>query len=121
MLSRRRKITRVDRRRTSCVAYYFSLLEPQSNGTIADLFSTVCTVKGDLSKVVRRLPTFQSLTDGRAYYKLIYDIVLSFGLTEIQAQICWKDANVRRNLYQSCLCSVLTNGAGSRAKVRSYN
>jgi len=30
---------------------------------------------------------------GETYYKAEYDIVLSFGLTELKAQVAWRDEN----------------------------
>jgi hypothetical protein len=36
---------------------------------------------------------------GETYYKAVYDIVLSFGLTELKAQIAWLDENVGLFIY----------------------
>jgi hypothetical protein len=30
-------------------------------------------------------------SDGRLFYKANFDIILLFGLTELKAQVCWKE------------------------------
>ena len=56
-----------------------------------ELFTLLCTVRADTSKVLKR-PQYG--TNG-IYYAQEFDIVLMCGLTEMKAQIRWKDANVR--------------------------
>jgi hypothetical protein len=53
------------------------------------MYSTLCTVEADVSRLARSLTPQRRASDGRRYYVLNFDIVLSFGLTELTAQICW--------------------------------
>ena len=53
------------------------------------MYSTLCIVEADLSRLTGSLtPQFRP-SNGQQYYVLNFDIVLSFGLTELTAQICW--------------------------------
>ena len=55
------------------------------------MYSTLCIVEADLSRLSWSLmPQFRA-SNSQQYYVLYYDIVLSFGLTELTAQICWKE------------------------------
>jgi hypothetical protein len=36
------------------------------------------------------------------YYKVCYDLVMLFGGTEIEIQVCWKE-NVRSSIFEICL------------------
>ena len=51
-----------------------------------------CQITADLSAIP--LIPCQNLA-GESYYKIDYDIVLSFGLAELKAQVAWHDAEVR--------------------------
>lgn len=59
------------------------------------MFSTLCSVEADTSQISKTLQPIRSATvlEGRrrlqVYYKIQFDIVLSFGLTELKAQIAW--------------------------------
>jgi len=59
----------------------------------ADNYSTLCTVNVDLSQMGKALGPFKG-AGGRIFYKADFDIVLLFGLTELKAQLVWKE-NVR--------------------------
>ena len=39
--------------------------------------------------------------DGQIYYKAEFDVVLSFGLTELKAQVAWRDGKVRRLSFKT--------------------
>jgi hypothetical protein len=56
--------------------------------TRADMFSRLCIVQADMSHIVLQP---QRGKKGAIYYRLDYDIVLLFGLTELKAQICWTE------------------------------
>ena len=58
----------------------------------AENYSRLCKIVTDLSTLP--LTTRQNPT-GETYYRADYDIVLSFGLTELKAQVAWQDENVR--------------------------
>ena len=55
-------------------------------------FAKICTIDIDLSRLPLN-PLSKPFGGGR-YYRLDYDIVLLFGLTELKALIAWKQ-NVR--------------------------
>lgn len=50
----------------------------------------LCTIEADLSDIVSKPMRGDK---GKAYYRVDYDIVLLFGLTELKAQVAW-DENV---------------------------
>ena len=58
----------------------------------ADEFSDLCQIEGDpcLIDCVRR----KRNAKGDTYWRLEFDVVLRFGLTELQAQIAWFDDHV---------------------------
>ncbi|KAL1687807.1 hypothetical protein GGG16DRAFT_61325 [Schizophyllum commune] len=51
-------------------------------------YTRLCTIQADASKVTRNLPLTYG-NKGRAYYRFDHEIILRFGLTELQAQMCW--------------------------------
>lgn len=61
-----------------------------TNSHSKDNYSTLCTISVDLSKMGKALGPFKG-SDGRLYYKANFDIILLFGLTELKAQVCWKE------------------------------
>jgi len=57
--------------------------------TIVVSFSTHFFIHVDLSEAARDLvPKRQA--SGQVYYQLDYDVIIFFGLTELQAHLCWK-------------------------------
>lgn len=50
-------------------------------------FSTLCTVRADTSQIIKK----KHRGPKGIYYTQEYDIVLSCGLTELKARLCWKD------------------------------
>ena len=62
----------------------------------AENYSRLCDVEADLSTMTL-IPL--SNPAGGTYYRVEYDIVLSFGLTELKAQIAWRDEKVRCLLF----------------------
>ena len=69
-----------------------------------DLYSRLCTIKVDLSHLwnTSNVQTLPKITFPGVYYKVDFYVVLLFGGTEIQAQICWEE-NVRSTIYGNCL------------------
>ena len=55
---------------------------------ILDDFFPFCDIRVDLSKAAKGLVPNEAA--GQVYYKLDYDVIVLFGLTELQAQLCWK-------------------------------
>jgi hypothetical protein len=58
-----------------------------------DNYTKLCTIEVDLS----HLPLRPKYSGGGPIYRLDYDIVLLFGLTELQAMLAWKE-----NVGPSC-------------------
>jgi len=55
----------------------------------AEAYPTICTVEADTKSIARSLKPIHGV-DG-PYYVLNYDIVLTFGTTEMKAQVAWKE------------------------------
>lgn len=54
------------------------------------MYSTLCIIKADVSRLGRSLtPLWRN--DGLRYHIFDFDVVLSFGLVELTAQICWRE------------------------------
>jgi len=47
-------------------------------------------VRGNMTDLLKNLQPNHSAT-GKKYYMLEFEVILSFGLTELKAQLCWKD------------------------------
>ncbi|KAG5718638.1 hypothetical protein E4T56_gene16515 [Termitomyces sp. T112] len=65
------------------------------------LFTNLCTVEADTSAICKSLSPQRSLnsrSSGRPqrYFQIAFDVVLSFGLTELKAQIAWKEDGVEK-------------------------
>jgi hypothetical protein len=54
------------------------------------MFVTLCTVIGDTSIAAMSLAP-ETRSDGTEYFRQNFDIVLLFGLTELKAQLSWKE------------------------------
>jgi hypothetical protein len=59
---------------------------------ISELYSTLCYVEGDLSRVPKPGKYSHHIHD--LFYQVKFDVILSLGLTEFKAFIAWKE-NVR--------------------------
>ncbi|TEB20801.1 hypothetical protein FA13DRAFT_1672147 [Coprinellus micaceus] len=73
--------------------YRGSVENPEWMDVDADNYATLCRVSADLSKMGKSLGPFEG-PDGRLFYKANFDIILLFGLTELKAQVCWKENGV---------------------------
>ncbi|KAF8557815.1 hypothetical protein OG21DRAFT_1494559 [Imleria badia] len=51
-------------------------------------FSTFCTIHVDLSEAVKDL-VMKKDASGQVYYQLDYDVIVSFGRTDLHAELCW--------------------------------
>ena len=76
---------------------------------LAENYTRLCTINVDLSQ----LPvSTRPKTKGRgAYYRLDYEIVLLFSLTELKAQVAWKEKQgkkVFRSFRCESACKALT-------------
>ena len=64
-------------------------LAPLMSQCFADNYTKLCTIEADLS----RAPVFtrpKSTGEG-SFYSVDYDIILLFGMTELQAQMAWNE------------------------------
>ncbi|KAF9068288.1 hypothetical protein BDP27DRAFT_1421991 [Rhodocollybia butyracea] len=57
----------------------------------AEMYSTACIVTADVSRISHT--THRKPGNGSIYYKTEFDVILLFGLTELKAQIAWKEGN----------------------------
>lgn len=64
------------------------------------MYRVLCTITANTQQIAKTLKPQYGL-DGRTFYKLDYDVVLLFGLTELQAHVSWK-YRVRIFLVGSC-------------------
>ena len=64
-------------------------------------YSSLCTITVDLSQMGKALGPFKG-ANGRVYYKADFDIILLFGLTELKAQLCWRE-RVGIFIFRVCL------------------
>ena len=53
------------------------------------MYSTLCYIKADTTQVSKSLKP-QHGAQG-IFYALTFDVILSLGLTELKAYLCWKD------------------------------
>lgn len=51
------------------------------------MFDTLCSVTVDAS----RIPVTETFVDGYRIFRVSLDVIMRFGLTELQAQVAWKD------------------------------
>ncbi|KAI5982477.1 hypothetical protein EDD15DRAFT_2377772 [Pisolithus albus] len=63
--------------------------------TEPDSFTKKCTVYADTSKAAKTLSP-QISPSGAEFYRIDYDVVLLFGLTELKAQISWMENGVEK-------------------------
>ncbi len=89
--------------------FYFCLPDDCHVVVLAENYTRLCTINVDLSQ----LPvSTRPKTKGRGvYYTLSYEIVLFFGLTELKAQVAWKEKEgnkVRRSFRCEFVGKALT-------------
>ena len=75
----------VDTSESSHINHLFSVLDEL---VFADNFTKLCTIEADLSRVIVTQPKAK----GKGiFYKVHYDIILLFGMTEFKAQVAWRE------------------------------
>ncbi|KAI0708754.1 hypothetical protein C8T65DRAFT_740136 [Cerioporus squamosus] len=72
---------------TSITCYKGNLSEPHWMDVESELYTPLCTIRADTSKVAR---TPREGSNG-TYYVQVYNIILQCGLTELKAQISWTE------------------------------
>ena len=55
------------------------------------MYSEVCTVEVDLSHLTRKTEDIKKRGSKGKYYQIDFDVALLFGLTELKAQLIWKE------------------------------
>ena len=63
---------------------------------MADNYKKLCTIRADLSRIPM-IPQ-RKVTGGGIFYRVDYDLVLLFGMTELKAQVAWRE-NVSSFFY----------------------
>ena len=71
----------------------------------ADNYTKLCTIEADLSRVPL-LPRPKATGSG-SFYRVDYDIVLLFGMTELKALVAWKE-----NVSGSFICCSIQTDMG---------
>jgi hypothetical protein len=69
--------------------YRGNIATPKWKDVDTDNYTKLCTIEADLSHVPQH-PRAKA-TGGGKFYRVDYDIVLLFGMTELKAQIAWKE------------------------------
>jgi len=57
-----------------------------------DHFSVLCSIETNMSHISRSVMS----SFGIQHYKVDYDIILMFGMTELKAQLCWKENGIEK-------------------------
>lgn len=82
---------------TSTVWCYRGVIaEPRWRDTDTRMYSKVCTIELDLSHFSRNTKEIKRHGAQGKFYRLDYDIVLLFGLTELKAQLAWMEKGVEK-------------------------
>jgi hypothetical protein len=76
--------------------YRGSLSDPKWVDQDRSSFSTLCTIRADLSEAVEDL--VKKKASGQVYYQLDYDVIVLFGLTELKAYLSWKSQDGERRI-----------------------
>ncbi|KAG2347369.1 hypothetical protein BDR05DRAFT_876763 [Suillus weaverae] len=88
---------------TEIVCYRGDSPNPRWTDSEPGMFSTLCNVHADTSKVARTISPRRGYA-GLQFYRQEFSIVLMFGLTELQAQLSWKeDVSASRDLVPRCV------------------
>jgi len=80
---------------TEVVCYRGDSLDPRWTDTEPGSFTTLCNVHADTSKVASTISPRRGYA-GLQFYRQQFSIILMFGLTELQAQLCWKEDGIER-------------------------
>jgi len=73
--------------------YRGNVATPKWRDVDTNNYTKLCTIEADLS----RLPLLpQTKATGGVFYRVEYDIVLLFGMTELKAQVAWKEKGKKK-------------------------
>ncbi|KAF8815528.1 hypothetical protein BYT27DRAFT_7249056 [Phlegmacium glaucopus] len=90
-----RKDTRVLETHEFKQTFHHSVSEKRKLEKLNDpsMYSTLCYIKADTTKLCESLKPQVGLT---TYYEMSFDVVLSLGLTELKAYVCWMEDGVQK-------------------------
>ncbi|KAF8058637.1 hypothetical protein FPV67DRAFT_1523179 [Lyophyllum atratum] len=80
------------------LCYRGLLQEPKWTDEDAAMYYPLCTVIADTQRFKSTLGTPMLARDHSWYYCMVFEVLLNFGLTELTAQLCWKE-NVTELVY----------------------
>lgn len=80
---------------TEIVCYRGNSSNPRWTDSEPGMFSTLCNVHADTSKVARTISPRRGYA-GLQFYRQEFSIILMFGLTELQAQLSWKEDGIEQ-------------------------
>ncbi|KAF8058639.1 hypothetical protein FPV67DRAFT_511804 [Lyophyllum atratum] len=80
-----------DRVAADILCYRGPSARPRWTDEDKDMYSTLCTVVADTRRFKSILRTPMRGRDSTLYYRMEYDVILNFGLTELTAQLCWEE------------------------------
>ncbi|KAF8883236.1 hypothetical protein BD779DRAFT_1444010 [Infundibulicybe gibba] len=92
---------------------------PQWLDTDSDNYSIFCMVIANIPKtcaVVRKTPGY-----GKKYYSTSYDVILTFGKTELQAQVAWQENVCTQHLPPYQVCHLIAMALSTRVKRRGMD
>lgn len=83
------------------ICYAGELVNPQWTDVEPDKYKTLCTIRADVSNVpifpLKRSPIhFTPEESARPFYRQKFWVVLSFGMTEMKAEVKWFEGNEER-------------------------
>jgi hypothetical protein len=78
---------------TTLMCYRGYQKNPEWTDAEPDLFTSICTLVADVSRVPRQMRVGEG---GGKYYSITFDVVVKFGLTELQAQLRWWEEGAER-------------------------
>jgi len=76
------------------ICYRGQSQEPRWTDLEPEQYQLLCTVHADTSGIAKNVPQLLGLKG--MYYRLDLDVVLSFGLTEMKAEIAWAENGVEQ-------------------------
>jgi len=75
--------------------YRGAVAEPRWKDVDTDNYTKICTIEVDLSHITLT-PRYKGKGERGQYFRLDYDLVLLFGLTELKAQVAWREGSAEK-------------------------
>ncbi|KAI6046250.1 hypothetical protein EDC04DRAFT_1677424 [Pisolithus marmoratus] len=93
--------SRCNKLHVDIMAYRGKLANPRWMDSEEGLYTHMCTIRADTSKLAPSMQSHQ-LGGGVVYYSIMIEVIILFGLTELRAQISWRE-NVSLSLPKNGL------------------